>query len=344
MFNPSRVLDWLGEHNPQFFREAKGRLKSRNIGLAIAFSVAAQLLILQAFNSFLPNTNKEGIFNRYCLGSPPPNTYNPNNISDNYCLHDLLGNWMLNWQLWWLDIFLTISAVAIIALLVAGTYLLVADLSKEEGRGTLNLIRLSPQPAKNILLGKLLGVPILLYFPVCLAIPLNLVAGLAAGIPLVLILAFYLTLAAGCTCLYRGALLFGLVASGWGGLQNWLAAGAVWWLSTMATTLATQGFWATHTPFDWLTTFYPGMALSYGVNSTYLPVKTATAFSGNKLGDLLWYGQPLWNNAVTGIGFMLLNYFIWSYWLEQGLERRFRNGNSTLFTKKQSYQIGRAHV
>ena len=46
-------------------------------------------------------------------------------------------------------------------LLVVGGYYLVNDLAQEEKRGTLNFIRLSPRPAKEILLGKLLGVPIL---------------------------------------------------------------------------------------------------------------------------------------------------------------------------------------
>ena len=54
----------------------------------------------------------------------------------------------------------------LVALLVMGTYLLIADLSREERRGTLNFIRMSPESAKNILLGKLLGVPILVYFTV----------------------------------------------------------------------------------------------------------------------------------------------------------------------------------
>lgn len=346
--NPSRLLDWLGEGNPQFFREVKGRLKSRNIGLVLAFSIAAQILLFLALRAQLPHNNQDGIYNRYCLGSPPPDWEgykNPNTtIPDNYCIHDLLGHWMLNWQLWWLDLFLTLSAVATIALLVAGTYLLVADLSREERRGTLNFLRLSPETGKNILLGKLLGVPILLYLAVGFALPLNLGAGLAAGIPLSLMLAFYTVLAVGCACFYRAALLFGLMASDWGGLQNWLAAGAVWWFSTMATMFATSGFRATHTPLDWLMAFYPGTALSYAVAATYLPVKTAAAFSGYRLADLLWYGQPLWGSAVMGIGFMLLNFGVWGYWLERALERRFRNPTATLFSKKQSYQVSACFI
>ena len=341
-------LNWLAESNPQWFREAKGRLKPRNLAIATIFSLAAQLLIIMGFRAQLPYSNEPGIFNRYCLGSPPPGWdgyQDPGRyIPDNHCIQDLLGNLVINWQLWWLDMFLSLSVVMIVALLVMGTYLLIADLSREERRGTLNFIRMSPESAKNILLGKLLGVPILVYLAVSLTLPLHLVAGLGANIPFTLILAFYAVLGMACLFYYRLSQVVGLAAGVWAGLTGWMAAGAVWWFTTMMTAIAQSGFRITHSLIDWIPMFYPGTALMYLVDATYLPVKTAKAFNGEQFTDLLWYGQPLWAHAFTGIGFMLLNYALWSYWLGKGLERRFRNPNTTMQSKKQSYVISACFI
>lgn len=108
------------------------------------------------------------------------------------------GSWVINWQLWWLDLFIILSIIGIFALLVIGTYLLIADTVREEERGTLNFIRLTPQSAGSVLLGKILGVPILVYTAIALLLPLHLVAGLQSHIPLTLILAFDLTVVASC--------------------------------------------------------------------------------------------------------------------------------------------------
>jgi hypothetical protein len=55
-------------------------------------------------------------------------------------------------------IFSSLSMFVLFALLVVGTYMLISDLAREERRGTLNFIRLSPQSTQSILLGKMLGV------------------------------------------------------------------------------------------------------------------------------------------------------------------------------------------
>jgi len=74
------------------------------------------------------------------------------------------------------------------------------------------------------LVGKLLGVPILLYLVAGLAAPLHLWSGLAAEIPLSLILSFYGVLIASCLFFYSAALLFGLVGSWLGGFLGWAVA------------------------------------------------------------------------------------------------------------------------
>lgn len=327
----STIIDRLGDWNPQLLRELKGKLKTRNIVVASAISMGFQLLLYLFYESLLPITRNTS--NPYCTGS----------VLDSYsgaeCLKDALGNVIINWQPWWLDIFICMSIIGIFALLVGGAYLLIADLSKEESRGTLNFLRLSPQSARSILLGKILGVPIILYFLVLLAMPLHFAAALGAGIPLILLLAFYTILIASCAFFYSGALFYGLVSSALGGFQAGLFSGGVLfflWLMSILTMNQYTG--SIGNVADWLTLFYPGKMLSYLVNATpvatevdYLPLEQVTHIS--------WYGLSLWQNPILGIFFILLNFGIWTYWLGKGLKRRFHNPIATGLSKGQSYLL-----
>lgn len=356
------LIDRVGEMNPQLFRELKGRLKPRNLAIAAGISIVGQVLVYLFYRGTLPLppnqmvTPTPDVFNRYCIGSPPPgwNGYSSYpHTNDNYCVKDLLGNWVINWQLWWLDIFIAIAMIGIFVLLVAGTYLLIADLSKEENRGTLNFIRLSPQSAKNILIGKMLGVPALIYLVGILALPLHLMAGLSARIPLSLILAFYAVLAASCVFFYSAALFFALVSTGLGGFQAWLGSGTVsFFLFVMTGITMSNDVIPTHTAVDWLALFYPGTTLSYLVHATWLPPKAIGYLNlgleyvgdwkgdrGDGLANLLWYGQPLWKSAWSGISLTLLHYGLWIYWFGRGLKRRFHNPLSTVLSKRDSYWI-----
>jgi hypothetical protein len=56
-------LDRLGEWNPQLFREIKGRLKRRNIAIAIATSLLGQLLVLLYWLRQIPTQH-------YYMGGP----------------------------------------------------------------------------------------------------------------------------------------------------------------------------------------------------------------------------------------------------------------------------------
>ncbi len=342
-----RLIDRLGDWNPQLFREVKGRLKPRNLWLAVAISVIGQLLLFLSFESVLPTSKEDydplrGFSNRYCLGSPPPGwegyQQSGHYIPNDYCLQDFHGQWILNWQLWWLDLFFAISVIGIFILLVAGVYLLIADLSKEENKGTLNFIRLSPQSAKDIFWGKILGVPILIYLVGMLALPLHLLAGLNAYIPLGLILGFYSVLIASGAFFYSLALLFGLISSKLGGFQAFLGSGSVLFFFFVMTAITGERI-VTHTPFDWVILFYPGTVLSYLVHATSLPLEKLNFRMDSHLQDLIWYGQSLWKIAWVGIGLIILHYGLWTYWIGQGLKRRFRNANATLLNKQTSYWI-----
>ena len=332
-------LDKLGDWNPQLFRELKGRLKSRNITIALVTSAISQIILYLFFEGALPLTDVTG-YNRYCTG------YGYSRYSSPQCLLDSLGNLEINWQLWWLDIYLSISIIAIFALLVLGTYMLVGDISKEESRGTLDFIRLSPQSAQSIFTGKMLGVPILLYLFIAATLPLHFVAGLSAGIPLTLVLAFYLVLAASCAFFYSVALLFGLINLGEQQNKSKPISGSI--LVLLFLLLAPAYVASIYSSFtgnatSWLGLFYPGIVLSYLIESASLAARTSFDYH-QFLDHLLFYGQPFWVKAWSGIGFILLNYGLWTYWIWQGLKRRFHNPINTLLSKKHSYWISGSFV
>jgi hypothetical protein len=337
-----KQIDRLGEWNPQLLREWQGRLKFRNLLIATAISIVGQILVYLNYKSLLPV--KEGVFNHYCLGSPPPQLYSDPYPRNSFCLNDLQGNLILLDRLWWLDIFTFISMVGIFAFLVVGTFLLIADLSKEESRGTLNFIRLSPQSAREIFLGKILGVPILLYLVGALAVPFHLVAGLSAGIPLGLLLSFYGVLIASCAFFYLAALLFGSIGHQLGGFQGFLASGSILWFLFASSVWLSYSYSYAHeempaTPFNFLLLFNPAMSLPYLVQSTFLSSTTVGYFgppSGSAWG---WYGQNIWDRAIASHSFIVLNFVWWSYWMAQGLKRCFHNPTATLLAKSQSYWV-----
>ena len=338
VFQHSRpILHNFLEWNPQLFREIKGRLKTKNIIIIAAISFIGQLAIGLSFLGQLPEPISDPLglgsqYSRYCHG----NRYG----SSTLCTTDLLNHWVINWQLLWLDLFITLSVVGIFALLVVGTYMLIVDTVKEESRGTLNFIRLTPQSATNVLVGKMLGVPILLYVAILLALPLHLVAGLSAKIPLSLIISFDLVVIASCAFFYSAALLWSLINVGLAGFKPWLASGAVFFF-LLATNLAflESSWYLDNNLSDALIFFYPGTILSYLVHASHIPPEKLSYLMLDELGDLFFYGQELFSKASIGIGFVLFNYGLWTYWLWSALKRRFHNPQNTLLSKTQSYGL-----
>ena len=321
--------------NPQLFRELKGRLKTRNVVIAAAISVITQFVVVISFMNHLPKLDYKGDllnrYGRYALGSEAN--------SGLFYTKDLLDNWVINWQLFWLDIFITLSIISICGLLVIGTYLLVADVVKEEEKGTLNFIRLSPQPASNVLLGKILGVPVLLYIAVLLVFPLHLVSGLYARIPLTLITGFDLVVLASCALCSSLALFGSLINVSLSGFKPWLASGIVGFLLF----LTTQGLFERHieldNPFSWFFIFNPALVLAYLIDATHISHSQIDFLEVEKLEKVMFYGQALWGKAITGISFILFNLGIWTYWCWSILQRRFHNPAKTLIGKTQSYWL-----
>jgi hypothetical protein len=336
------IINQIGNWNPQLFREIKGRLNKKNLGIATFISLTIQFLVFLFMRGQLPESYQT--YHRYCVGTPPPDAYNDyyygNSVGNNYCVKDAFGSIThIFHQLWWLDLFVALSVVGIFILLVGGTYMLIADLSKEENKGTLNFIRLSPQSAKNIFIGKILGVPILVYFICLLAIPFHLIAGIMAHISLPLIFVFYLVTIFSCVFFYHGALLYGLISSSLMGFQSFFGSGMVLFFLLCATPMALHDNMILHNSLDWLIMFYPAAILPYVIHSSLINPDTVYFLKLSELQGLQFYGQTLWDNLFSATGFMVLNYSIWSYWLSQGIKRRFHNPLTTLITKKQSYWI-----
>jgi hypothetical protein len=110
------------------------------------------------------------------------------------------------------------------AAIFGGTYSLIADLNRERKTGTLNFIKSSPQSGRSIFLGKLIGVPSLVYLAILSLIPLHLGLAIFNGASLGLMLLWYLTvgsigyLCLVLTCLYvlyggKFAILYALLIS-----------------------------------------------------------------------------------------------------------------------------------
>jgi hypothetical protein len=326
----SNAIDKIGNLNPQMWREIKGRLKPRNIVISVTISLLTQFFIFQYFLTQLPVESQPGkltypIHNNYCRVS--------NFAKESRCVRDSLGNYVINWEAWYRDVFVVLSLAGIVALLVAGTYLLINDLSQEERRGTLNFIRLSPQSNKNILIGKLFGVPILLYFAILLAVPLHFWTGLSAKIPLIEMLGFDCVVIASCILFYSAALLYSLVSNWLGGFQPWLGSGLVLgflWLNYVLT------YSPRNNPLYFLRLFPSFDLIPHLWNSSFYIYNYRTLANSE---NFQWYNFPLGGIWAMLVAFYLLNFALWTYWIWQGLNRCFRNQNTTILSKGQSYLL-----
>jgi len=288
-------LNQLGDWNPQLFRELKGRLRPRNVAIAVIISLVGQILTLICFYTQLPLDPFPDLEfasrNRYFIGGGKP----------------FLES--INFALWWLDIFRLFSWILPVILLVGSVYMLINDLTQEEQRGTLNFIRLSPQSSQNILMGKILGVPILLYLALGVAVPLHWIAAIGAGISLGIVFCFYLLFGAVCLLFNSAALLYALLGGGQPGVGSILSLV----LGIPCIQVINYYLYAiTEKNFDW------------------------TWVLQNKL---QWFYLPIGSNLAIAYSFTMGSCALGIYWIWQALNRRFCNPSSTLISKKQSYWI-----
>jgi hypothetical protein len=309
-----KLIDKVGDSNPQIFRELKERLTLRNIGIAIAAALMIQGFVLIYFNGQIPipayGDNYEsgsGIpvqklieaHSKYCNFSG-----NHYNYGSELCKLDGANNFNINWQFWWSDVFFCLSWILSFGLILGSVYTLVADLVQEEKRGTLNFIRLSPQSAQKIFIGKILGVPILVYLAIGLIVPLHLCVGLSVGggIPL---------------------------------LASWYAAiGSIWFLVSSVAVLYVLlgGIQAI------VTTIVVGWPL-------FLPIQAINLYalgeirheSWMKSTDISWFGLPIASSAIGFYIFGIIGCSIISFGVWQAIERRYLNPMATAVGKSQSY-------
>ncbi|WP_310487402.1 hypothetical protein [Chamaesiphon sp. VAR_69_metabat_338] len=304
----TNIIDKLGDSNPQIFRELKERLTVRNITLAIVCAAIVQGLVLLYFNGQIPvptdealSAQKLGVHSSYCL-VPPSSGYD-----ESYCRLSPNGGFIIDWQKWWLDIFTCLAWILPFGLILGSVYTLVADLVREEKRGTLNFIRLSPQSAQTIFSGKIIGVPSLIYLAIAAILPLHFIAGMNAGGNITLLLSWDLAIGALAFLLASATVLYVLL----GGVQAILST----------------------------------IAIGYPLWMPLMAINTVVIRSIERDGDvfgidaLRWFGLPIASNALLFYAFEIGTCSIASYWIWQVLERRYLAPTATIVGKFQSYRL-----
>lgn len=363
MKTASNYLDYFG-WNPQLLREIKGKLKQRNIIATIAASVIAQFAIVIYHLSELPDYKagelpRDGLtesiteYSRYCIETLPTEPLKGHlyHLDPALCSADLKSSWIINWNVFWWDIFLILSVIGIGLLLVLGTYFLISNFLTENKQDTLGLVRLSPQSASSIFLGKILGVPILLYLGIATAFPMHLVSALQAGINLGLLIGFYVAVVASCAFFYSLGLLVSLLFPF--AIVSWIFAGAIALFLSYLSLLTTYIHEAsTSSIFDWLLFFNPNNLLlalgeTTGIHYRYFDFEGLSHFRSGFdpnndmffFDSVLFYGKAIGTKTGMAIGAVIANFSLWTYWLWQALTRRYYNPQSTAITKTQSYWI-----
>jgi hypothetical protein len=301
-----RLYDKLSNSNPQLMREIKGRFKPAKIGLSLVSSVLIQGLVLLSFLAKLPLPTSKN-YNDYCY---PGVMYSRENrwmydYRNLDCLKDSSGNLLIGWPLWWEHICQTLSAIAIIALVIGGLFLLIENIAKEQKEGTLNFIRLSPQSGSNIIVGKLLGVPLLVYVGIAVMIPLHGFAAIQAGYFLRDLISFYSVVSLSLLAVYSLGVLYAIK----GGQQALIF----------------------------------GVALGGMFSSSYLPILKELFPTHHLLGqtsEAIWWGLSLAAKPIYFQSFVILSLLILNSYLFKIIERAYQKPYATLLTKKQSYSLG----
>lgn len=280
-------VDQLGTLNPQFLRECRGRLKPRNVIAAVGLSLIFQFLLYLSMDAAYVPIDES--------------------VETMAALKQMGICRSLSWAIPY-------------ALFVLGGYYLVDDLAKEEKTGTLNFIRLSPRPALEILLGKLLGVPLLPVILVASAVPLHAISGLLGGVSPLWLASYYLLVVAGTAFVFSLALLFGLVGSSsiFGKQQALSAIG----FAGLALVMLVPLFMLWNSQLSWW---------SFAETS---PLFNDLGASG---APLEWLYLPVAANGAIAHLFTLGNLVIATLLVWQVLLRQFRVPQSTLLSKRLSY-------
>jgi len=298
----SQIFDKICDWNPQLFRELKGRLKFRNVAIAIAISVLTQGLLMFLFWSQLP------------IADP---------LSDNICRSyycfikgsKILDGNAIDWTMWWLDQFKLLTWGIPLFLIPSGVYFLVSDLSQEQQKGTLNFIRLSPQSSRSILLGKILGVPAMSYVGVATVLPFYFWAAFAGGVSLGFLLSYVLIIGVGCYFVYGLALLCAFLL---GAKSNSLHQAGAGLAMSVSALLFTWVYMLVNITTTW-------RQFKYSLHPSALIV------------NIEWFYSSISENAFVAHALVLgsLSVGINATWF--ALNRSFHNPNATVLNKSRSY-------
>jgi hypothetical protein len=301
MANFNRLIDRLSGSNAQLFRELQGRIKGLNLLAVVGTSLLMQCLFLFTFIVQIPSTPGPGESNGYQTYCVPVKT---SGVLTS-CKLNPSGYVLLDWPKWCGDLFQSMAWVLPLILIAGSTYLLASDLRREQQRGTLNFIRLSPQSASQFLWGKLLGVPVLVYGFVALALPLHVWAGATSTIGL------------GNTLLWE--------------LQVFSIAG-IFLLLTAFFSMLVSVWPIAITGFNlWIG------SLSLQITNSVSYFNLAGEVGGRNTG-LTWFLLPLSSSTsifLFGIG----SCWLASYWLWKPIVRRYLNPQGTLLAKTDSYRL-----
>jgi len=281
----SSLINHFGTANPQFLRECRGRLRPRSVVAALGLSLLFQLLVLLS-------------------------AINPSYVE---------AATKIDWE----QVASTLTWTIPYALFALGGYYIVDDLTQEAKTGTLNFIRLSPRPASEILLGKLLGVPVLPMILVLALVPLHIFSSLVTGLSPLLLLSYYLVVGGGTITVFILALLVGL-GSGASKLSQQRAVSAI--------------------AFAALTLFsLSPIFMLWNAQVTWQSVPTGAEFFRGGSDGVEWFYLNIATNPWFAHLFVLGNLAAVSAIAWQVAVRKFRVPHSTLLSKRMSY-IGVAYA
>ncbi|MBE9030916.1 ABC transporter permease [filamentous cyanobacterium LEGE 11480] len=294
-------LNGLGDRNPQLLRELRSRFQMRSVGVTIALTLIAQLLLILLLGALLPYEGSGNI---------------------EFCLPPSLDTCATDWPKWWRKVFVVLTSFMPYVLYLPAVFLLTTNITQEVQQGTINFLRLSPRSSANIILGKLVGVPILVYLVGLLLLPLTIVAAVSGGVPLGLFISVYLMLGA------------------WGGLLLLLVLALIMIGSRAQVSGAGTS---------------PGAALALILTLIFIPLtrywNTLTVWRlwdfqqlnfYNALPNALpidWFSLPINSQPLIAHGFLVGNIGLIVYWFWRVGQRLFQKPTATAISKRQSYAM-----
>ena len=281
----------------------------------------------QIFEVKMPRTVVIDYYNPYCK-TPVPTRHYIRNYANNCMLEPGSRRYQIVWSHWHRDFFRTVSLAVAVALPSAASFLLIQNISREQHQGTLNFLRLSPRSAFNILFGKILGTPILVYLAIALCIPLHITLGILSGFTPSTLVIYYGFLLINSGFFLSLALLYGLLSWRLGGFQSWLYSGVLLGFQFILGQQSISDYSSYGGFQSWLALFSPMTALHYSLHlATDLKPQDTLSSIGNQL--------PFW---LFGILFAV-NGLVWVLWVWHGLHHKFMNPKAPLINRSLSYLL-----